>query len=193
MTKAELYASVRQHFDMDVDTLPDSTLDIGVAVTEGHFNRKLLDHPRLQRRISWPLNAGDSIIPVPDRLLVLHAIKLGNKSYAQYPLSQEERASNRPPSFISLGNCYKIFPAASDRQTYTLDVTLAIDSLLDEQPGENWISKYFFDVYHRGLIYYVADLMQSPNTPNLYNQFMAVLDDLGVQGWNEDFTVGNPI
>jgi hypothetical protein len=184
VTKTQLYAYVRGYLDQDSTTLSDDTLDVLTQAVEGHLNRSLRDHHRMRQRIAWP--SKDDTIPLPETLVQLKQVSVGDTVYQQYPTQQEQEASQNSPSFVSYGNCIKVFPAPTEATTYLLDVILALPSLTDALSDPNWVAEYHADIYQRGLLAEAAGFLRDPQNQATWRQsFETLVEELRLQGWNE--------
>ena len=139
MTKTQLYAYVRGYLDQDSTTLSDDTLDVLTQAVEGHLNRRLQEHHRLQKRIAWATN--ESSIPLPHSMIQLKQVSVDRVRYEQYPVNQEEKAAALPPSFVSYGDCIRVWPEPSTVTYYSLDVVLALPSLTDALSDPHWVAE----------------------------------------------------
>jgi hypothetical protein len=192
VTKTQLYAYVRGYLDQDSETLSDATLDTLTQAVEGHLNRSLRDHHRMRRRIAWP--SKDDTIPLPTTLTQLKQVSVGDTVYQQYPTQQEQEASQSLPSFVSYGNCIKVFPAPAEATTYLIDAILALPSLTDALSDPNWIAEYHADIYQRGLLAEAAGFLRDPQSEAVWRQmFAGLVEELRLQGWNEGITDGPKI
>jgi hypothetical protein len=138
----------------------------------------------MRRRIAWP--SKDDTIPLPEKLVQLKKVSVNGTLYRQYPVQQENEAAQCFPSFVSYGNCIKVFPAPTEATTYLLDVILALPSLTDALSDPNWVAEYHADIYQRGLLAESAGYLRDPQSEAVWRQMFAVMvEELRLQGWNE--------
>jgi hypothetical protein len=184
---AELAEYVRDYRDQDANTLTDATCVQLVKAVEGRINRALRDHPRMRVRRSWALGSGDNVIPVPADMLSLLNVKSNGVRLDQYPAALEERATLNG-GFVNYGNCIRVWPAPDETTTYTLEMTVALPSLVDEsQVALNWIARYHADIYQRGMLAEAAGYLQDKEGLLLWQGlFESALENLRLQGWDED-------
>lgn len=192
MTKGGLFQYVREFYDQDENTLTDETLATLTQAVEGALNRGLQKHPRMRARLSWLVEGGKNLVPLSEDIIDIKSLKVGRVSYRQYPSALEEKASVCTPSFINRGNCLEMFPVPTQSTTVTLDVTVALPSLVSGTvPYENWVSKMHADVYQAGLLSHVAGFIKDSASQQLWAQrFKELVNQLKLQGWNEAFSDG---
>jgi hypothetical protein len=184
---------VRGYLDQDENTIPDSTFEVFVRAVEGHLNRALRDHPRMRAVRSWPLQAGDNEIPIPSDMLQLIAVKRNGVALMQYPTTMESTAAlSEDGAFVNYGNCIKVWPAPSEAEDVSLEMSIALLSLVDpSQVTENWVSRYHNDIYQQGLLAEAAGYLRDRENQQLWTGiFRASLEDLRLQGWDEPFALG---
>jgi hypothetical protein len=190
MNRAALYEYVRGYVDQDNVTLPDAVLDVMVNGVEGELNRALQEHPRMRSRQSWTLQDGDNIIPLPQNLLTLNALKSNGVTYRQRSVQSSTPTSGR--SFVNHGNCLEVYPAASGPTTYTLECALLLPSITGAPPADkNWVSENHADLYRAGLLEAVFGFVRDAQSQAAHRQsFMAKLQSLRASGWSEGLTRG---
>lgn len=179
---------VRIYRDQDANTLPDAVCEQFVRAVEGHLNRSLKDHPRMRVRRSYPLGAGDNTIPVPKDMMQLLNVKLNGVTLIQYPQGLEAKAI-QCGGYVNYGNCIRVWRVPTETTTYTLEMGIAIPSLVDElQVEENWVARFHADVYHKGLLAEAAGFLQDKEGYQLWKGlFDAAVQELATQGWNESY------
>lgn len=180
---------VRSKLDQDENTLPDSIMVSLVESVEGILNRELRDHPRNFTRLAYSINAEQNRVPLPDRMVNVKSFRLNGNIYEQYPHQMEDEAKLNQPSFIHLGDCLEIYPPPSEYSTYYLDGNMVLNSITEELPGENWISKYFSDVYEYGVLAEAAGYLRDTQNEERWKQeFNHRLNSLILVGWNAGIT-----
>ena len=90
--------------------------------------------------------------------------------------------------YVNFGNCIKIWPVPAVDTTYTVEMAVAIPSLVDlAQLEMNWIARYHAQVYQRGLLAEAAGYLQDKEGYMTWQTlFEASLDKLAGQGWDEE-------
>ena len=183
---------IRGYLDQDAVTIPDSAVETFVRSVEGQINRTLREHPRMRVRRSWRLHAGDNVIPVPNDMMQLIAVKRDGVALEQYPPQLEDKASRCTHSFINYGNCIKVWSVPTESVDYGLEMAIAIPSLLNDQFKEpNWISQHHNDIYQQGLLAEAAGYLRDPQNQQVWTgAFLQKLEALRMQGWNESIAAG---
>ena len=183
---------IRGYLDQDAVTIPDSAVDAFVRSVEGQINRALREHPRMRVRRSWRLRAGANVVPIPDDMLQLIAIKRDGVALKQYPPQLESKASLCSDAFINYGNCLRVWPVPTEDVDYGLEMAIAIPSLLNDQFKEaNWIALHHNDIYQQGLLGEAAGYLRDPQNQQVWTgAFLQKLEALRMQGWNESIAAG---
>ena len=183
---------IRGYLDQDAVTIPDSAVEAFVRSVEGQINRTLREHPRMRVRRAWRLHAGDNVIPIPNDMLQLIAVKRDGVALEQYPPQLESKASLCSYTFINYGNCIKVWSVPTEDADYGLEMAIAIPSLLSDQFLEpNWINLYHNDIYQQGLLGEAAGYLRDPQNQQVWTgAFLQKLEALRMQGWNESIAAG---
>jgi len=188
MNKNELFDYVRTFYDQDAVTLTDETLSTLTYAVEGTLNRRLLQHPRMRVRLAWQVAAGKDRIPLPDDLVDVVDVKLGQTKLRQYPLGLEEQAAKVGSSFINLGNCLQVFPAPAETTTYLIDAVQKLQPLTTSLSGDNWVSRSHADVYQAGMLSQVGGFLRDSAAQAAWDgKFQQLIEELHLQGWNESY------
>jgi hypothetical protein len=179
---------IRAYRDQDANTLPDAACEQFVRAVEGQLSWSLQEHPRMHVRRSYPLGAGDNTIPVPKDMMQLLNVKLNGATLTQYPQNLEEKAI-RCGGYVNYGNCIRVWRVPTETTTYTLEMGIAIPSLVDElQLEENWVARYHAHVYHKGLLAETAGYLGDQVGYQFWQGlFEGAVQRLAAQGWNESY------
>lgn len=176
-------------------TLSDDNLASLLSVLDGELNTALRDHPRNQANTQYTIPTLDSqgqpyatdtnILPLPTNMARLRSL-VGpeGKDYKQYPPTL--RGNIPDYSYIERGNCLEVYPTPTRGAMFDMDYYAFLRGL-ESDSDENWVSRYFANLYVYGMLKQVAIFTKdAKNLPDWRAQFETALAAAIRQGWGQN-------
>ena len=192
MLRLELDAAIRDYLNRP--KLSTATIGIWVSSVEGELNTLLNAHPRSLKRAQYIQVADNPLVPLPVDFLAIKTLMTGDDLYDQLApdkrLTAQNEALNGGFKFILRGDCAEVFPSPVINTTFYLDYYAALTPL-NVDNAENWVSKFFPDIYIYGLLKEAALYLKDRDNFSLWQQEWGNrVKVLRLQGWDQGASSG---